>query len=57
MLTLIGIKLLKEKFNENRNEWNLVAGKAAAFIRHTLKDKLTVPTEKFVEKLVIKTSF
>jgi hypothetical protein len=35
----------------------LVAGKAAAFIRHTLKDKLTIPIEKLVEKLVIRTSF
>jgi hypothetical protein len=33
VLTILGLKILKDKFIENKDEWKLVAGKAAGFLR------------------------
>jgi putative Mn2+ efflux pump MntP len=33
ILTILGLKILRDKFSENKDEWKLVAGKAAGFLR------------------------
>ena len=33
ILTILGLKILKDKFIENKDEWKLVAGKGAGFLR------------------------
>ena len=55
LLTLVGIKILKERFNSNRSEWNLVAGKAVGYLKRTLGGQLPLPLDQMLEKIVIQT--
>lgn len=53
LLTIAGLKLLKEHFSGNRNEWNLVAGKAVSFIRQRLGGVLPMKIDEMLQKLKI----
>ena len=55
LLTLIGIKILKAKFNANRSEWNLVAGKAVGYLKWTLGGQLPLPLDELLQKIEIQT--
>ena len=50
LLTLAGLKILKERFGANRMEWNLVAGKAVGYIRHRL-GVLPIPIDQMIARL------
>ena len=53
ILTLVGIKLLNDKFPANQIEWNLVAGKAVSFLKKSFGGELPLPLGQLLEKLVI----
>ena len=57
-MTLIGMKLLQEKFAENKAEWKMVAGKAYAYLKNNLEQKgISVNISQLLHSLIIKPLF
>lgn len=52
ILTLIGIKILREHFKDNQNEWKLVVHKAIVYMKKTMKIN-----EKQVNEMVDKVKY
>jgi hypothetical protein len=57
-LTLIGIKLLQEKFAENKAEWKMVAGKAFTYVKNHFESKgISVNISQLLQSVIIKPLF